>query len=146
MPVTSRQRGSVLMLLPAGVLVVLLLGAIAFDMSLVFLRQRQASSVAADIANDVATLAVDEQHFRATGEFRLDPARAEAIGLELAATSDIAALLRDAQVIVVGDSAVEVRLTAEAAYVFARAIPGAADGAEVVATSTAQAASTPADG
>ena len=39
------DRGSVLMLMPAGVLVVLLLGAIAFDLSLVFLRQRQASSL-----------------------------------------------------------------------------------------------------
>ena len=48
------------MLMPAGVLVVLLLGAIAFDLSVVFLRQRQASSLAVDVANDLATAALDE--------------------------------------------------------------------------------------
>ena len=35
------------MLMPAAVLVVLLLGAMAFDLSVVFLRQRQASSLKA---------------------------------------------------------------------------------------------------
>ena len=58
---TGRERASVLMLMPAGVLVVLLLGAIAFDLSLVFLRQRQASSLAVDVANDLATAALDEE-------------------------------------------------------------------------------------
>ena len=42
------------MLMPAGVLIVLLLGSLAFDLSLVFLRQRQASSLTIDVANDLA--------------------------------------------------------------------------------------------
>ena len=71
------ERGSVLMLMPAGVLLVLMLGAIAFDLSLVFLRQRQASSLAVDVANDVATAALDEEAFRRDGEFVLDPDRAD---------------------------------------------------------------------
>ena len=127
------------MLMPAGVLVVLLLGAIAFDMSLLFLRQRQAASVAADVANDVATLAVDEEHFRATGEFRLDPERAIDIGIGLVKASDIADIVRDVQVSVSVDAVVEVRLVAGVDYVFAKAIPGAADGSTVTAAATARA-------
>lgn len=140
MRVTRRapDRASVLMLMPAGVLVVLLLGAIAFDMSLLFLRQRQAASVAADVANDLATLALDEPHYRATGEFRLDPRRADEIGRALIASSDVAAIADDIE-ITVADTRVEVRLTAEVAYVFARAIPGAADGTTVRGRATAEA-------
>ena len=61
------------MLMPAGVLVVLLLGAIAFDLSVVFLRQRQASSLAVDVANDLATAALDEEAFRADGDVSTRP-------------------------------------------------------------------------
>ena len=65
------------MLMPAAVLIVLLLGAMAFDLSVVFLRQRQASSIAVDVANDVAGAALDEAAFRSDGRFRLDPDRAD---------------------------------------------------------------------
>ena len=142
MPLTRPRpdRASVLMLMPAGVLVVLLLGAIAFDMSLLFLRQRQASSVATDVANDVVAVALDEEYFRATGEYRLDPRRAEAAGRALIEASDVAELVRDVEITVLGDAAVEVRITAEAEYVFARAIPGAADRATVVGRAVAEAA------
>ena len=68
------------MLMPAGVLVVLLLGAIAFDMSLVFLRQRQASSLATDVANDLATAAFDEGAFRTRRRVPARPDRAAELG------------------------------------------------------------------
>lgn len=137
----SRQRGSVLMLMPAGVLIVLLLGAIAFDLSLVFLRQRQASSIAGDVANDLATQAVDEAEFRATGEFRLDPDRADEIGRLLLAQSDVAGDIVDLDVDVVGTDSVQVTVVLRVEYVFAEAIPGANDSTEVQATATAVAAS-----
>ena len=136
----SPQRGSVLMLMPAGVLIVLLLGAIAFDLSLVFLRQRQASSVAGDVANDLATQAFDEAEFRATGEFRLDPDRADEIGRALLAQSDVAADIVDLDVDVVGSDTVQVTVVLRVEYLFAGAIPGANDGTEVQATATAVAA------
>lgn len=133
----GRSRASVLMLMPAGVLVVLLLGAIAFDMSLVFLRQRQASSVAADIANDLATAALDEARFRASGEYVLDPRHADDLGRSLVESSDLADHLVDVEITLLGPESVEVRLTAEVDYVFARAIPGASDGTTVTARATA---------
>lgn len=120
------QRGSVLMLMPAGVLVVLLLGAIAFDLSLVFLRQRQATSVAVDVANDVATAALDEAGFRAGGEFRLDPRRADELGRHLVLSSDLGTDVVDVVITVAGADRVEVVVVVAVDYVFARAIPGVA--------------------
>lgn len=136
----GRQRGSVLMLVPAGVLVVLLLGAVAFDLSLVFLRQRQASSVAVDLSNDLATLALDEQHLRATGEYRLDAALARDTAGDLLARSDLAEEATGLEVRVIGTDSVSVTVTVAVDYVFARSIPGAAEGTEVHATATAVAA------
>ncbi len=134
---TARERGSVLMLMPAGVLVVLLLGAIAFDLSLVFLRQRQASSLAVDVANDVATVALDEARFREDGEFRLDPDRAAQVGVDLVAASDLGELVEEVEVEVLGPDEVTVRVVIQVDYVFARAIPGASDGTTVTASATA---------
>ncbi len=131
------DRGSVLMLMPAGLLLVLMLGAIAFDLSLVFLRQRQASSLAVDVANDVATAALDEEAFRRDGEFVLDPGRATELGVELVGASDLQELIQDVEVQVIGPDEVTVRVVVRVDYVFARAIPGASDGTNVTATATA---------
>ena len=135
------ERGSVLMLMPAGVLIVLVLAAIAVDLSLVFLRQRQASATAADIANDLATAALDIEHLRATGEFRLDAATARSMGEELAASSDIADELIGVDVFVDGPDHVTVTVELRVDYLYANAIPGAADGTEVRATASAVATS-----
>lgn len=129
------------MLVPAGVLVVFVLAAISVDLSLLFLRQRQASSVAVDVANDLASAAFDEATFRATGAFELDPARADRLGRDFVGLSDLADEVVDVEVTVVAPDAVEVRLVIRVDYVFAKAIPGAADGTTVTARATAVAAS-----
>ena len=131
------DRASVLMLMPAGVLVVLLLGAMAFDLSVVFLRQRQASSLAVDVANDLATAALDEDELRSGGGFRLDPGRADELALDLIAASDLAEHVREVEVSVTAPDVVEVRLVLVVDYVFARAIPGTGDGTTVEAAATA---------
>lgn len=133
----ERQRGSVLMLMPAAVLVVLLLAAISVDLSLVFLRQRQASGVAVDVANDLASAALDEGAFRSTGEFTLDPDRAERLGRAFIDSSDLAGDVVDVDIEVIGPDAVRVALTVRVEYLFAKAIPGAADGTTVSAHATA---------
>lgn len=134
------DRGSVLMLMPAGLLVVLLLGAISFDLSLLFLRQRQASSAAADIANDLASAAIDDARFRSTGVFALRQDRAESLGLALAESSDLRDTIRTVDVDVLADDTVQVTIVVDVDYVFAKAIPGASDGTTVEATATAVAA------
>jgi hypothetical protein len=125
------------MLMPAGALIVLLLGAIAVDLSLVFLRQRQASSLAADVANDLASVALDVPTFRASGAFELDPRRADAVGRALLDASDLADELTSATITVDGTDTVTVRVIVSVDYVFAKAIPGAADGTTVTASATA---------
>ena len=125
------------MLMPAGALIVLLLGAIAFDLSLVFLRQRQASSLAADVANDVASLALDVPTFRESGSFELDPERADSVARSLLDASDLAEHLTSATITVSTTDTVTVRVTMDVDYVFAKAIPGADDGTTVTASATA---------
>ena len=73
------QRGSVLMVMPAAVLIVLLLGAIAVDSAVVYLRQRQAYDVAAAAANDAAGAGFDLARAQSTGEIVYDPATVEAL-------------------------------------------------------------------
>ena len=131
------NRGSVLMLMPAAVLVVLLLGAIAFDLSVVFLRQRQASSLAVDVANDLATAALDEGAFRSDGTYRLDPDRADQLAETMVGASDLHDEVVDVEVNVLSPDSVEVRLVLAVDYVFAKAIPGTSDGTTVEATATA---------
>lgn len=133
------RRGSALMLVPAGFLIMLLLGAIAFDLSLLFLRQRQASSLAVDLANDLATLALDDEQLRTTAEYVVDEPTARRLALELAETSDLADDLLDLDVVVLGDDMVRVTATVQVDYVFARSIPGARAGSEVTASATARA-------
>lgn len=73
------SRGSVLMLMPAAVVIVLLLGAIAVDSAILYLEQRQAYNVAFDAANDAAGAGIDRDVARTTGELVYDPSRVRAV-------------------------------------------------------------------
>ncbi|MGI9600481.1 MAG: hypothetical protein ACR2QE_01250 [Acidimicrobiales bacterium] len=64
--------------MPAVLLIVIVLGSIAVDFGVVHLRQRELHNAAAAAANDGAGAGLDIDHLRATGERRLDPARAAA--------------------------------------------------------------------
>jgi hypothetical protein len=76
------ERGAALFLLPVGVMIVLLLGALIADTALVFLAEREVVNGATAAANDAAAAAVDLDHLRSTGEVRLDPARAEQLAVD----------------------------------------------------------------
>jgi uncharacterized membrane protein len=134
-----RARGSVLMLMPAAVLVVVVLGSIAVDFAIVFLGEREAASLAAAAANDAAT-AVAEQEFREEGTFRLDEDRARRVAEATldASSSVIDDLDYEVEVgTVAGEPAVTVTVSGTVAYVFAPALPGAPDRAPVEASATA---------
>ena len=142
MPALKRadERGSVLMLLPAAVMIVLLLGAIAVDAAIAFLGEREALSLASAAANDAAAAALDQDRFRATGEFSLDHDRARRIVEATLASSS--SELDDVSVeitfpIVDGTEGVRVEITGSVEYVFAKAIPGAPHRIEVEASATA---------
>lgn len=83
------ERGSVLMLMPAAVLIVLLLGAIAVDSAIVYLGQRQAYNVAFDAANDAAGAGFDLDAARTSGEIVYDPDRVAALAAQAVAAAGI---------------------------------------------------------
>ena len=68
------ERGSALLLVPAGVLIVALLASIAVDSTAAFLAQREAEAAASSLANDLVSLALAESALRHRGSYRVDPA------------------------------------------------------------------------
>ena len=92
-----RSRGSVLMLMPAAVVVMLLLGAIAVDSAIVYLEQRQAYNIAADAANDAVGAGIDRDLLRTTGAIVYDAGRVRDIAAAtVAAAADHDLTLVDA--------------------------------------------------
>jgi hypothetical protein len=135
----ARDRGSVLMLVPAGLLVVLVMASIAVDMSLVQLRQRQAHDLAAGAANDAATAAIDSGSVR-SHTVVIDVDAAARIAEEVVAASDLSADVVGRPAVRVVDGRVEVEVSLRADYIFAGVVPGADDGMTVTATASAQSA------
>ena len=129
--------GSVLMLVPAAVLIVLVMAAIAVDMSPLHLRQRQAHDLAAAAANDAATAAADQAALRG-GDYVLDEDVAGRVAAAVVEASDRPEIAVAPQVRIVGE-VVEVEVALEADYIFAGVVPGAPDGRTVRATARATA-------
>lgn len=73
--IAQRQSGTVLLLMPAAVLIILVLGAIAVDVGLGAVRARELRAVAASAANDTLA-ALDVGALRADGELVIDRSRA----------------------------------------------------------------------
>lgn len=114
-----------LMLMPAAVLIVLLLGAIAVDAAIVYLGQRQAYNVAFDAANDAAGAGFDAGVARETGEIVYTPERVEAIAAEAVAASSIADLRLVSTA--VDDGVVAVTVEIEIDHLFVQAFGRDAD-------------------
>ena len=136
------ERGSVLMLVPAAVLVLLVLGAICVDSAVVFLAQRDLANRTAAAANDIAGFAVSDRTFyEESGAVTLDDARARAfVRLAFAADRVPGGYASCSAEGAVDGDAVTVAAEAEVRSIFARAIPGAPDTTTVRARSTASAA------
>ena len=136
------ERGSVLMLMPAGVLVLFLLGAIAVDFSVAFMAERELVNAAAAAANDAAVGAIDDARFYEADEIALDEGRARTV-VDAAVEAQGAEWLAPIEVVRVevasGSPTVTVELRARARYLFAKAIPGGPDGVTVQAAATATA-------
>jgi Flp pilus assembly protein TadG len=133
------------MLLPAGVLIVMVLGAIAVDLSLAFQAERELAGAAHAAADDAAAVAIDEAAFYADGTVRLDADRAEEVARTAVALRR-ADHLDDVEVAVtLLDDGVTVRVTVSATVptVFSRAVPGGPDRTAVSATATATAVVAP---
>ncbi len=139
-----RERGSVLMLVPAAVLVLVILGAIAVDFSVAFLGQRELTSAAAAAANDASTAIAESRFYGggggaggAAGDIVVDGDRAARVVDQALAARAPRGVTIDGVSVDPSASQVCVVLRGRVAYVFARAIPGMADGAAVQARATA---------
>jgi len=133
-----RDRGSVLMLVPAGLLIVLIMASIAVDMSLVQLRQRQAHDLAAGAANDAATAAADRGRLR-SGGYEVDADSATAVVERIVASSERAPDVVGSPIVRVTEDGVEVEISLYAEYIFAGVVPGSPDGLTVTGTASATA-------
>jgi Flp pilus assembly protein TadG len=128
------------MLMPAAVLVLIVLGAIAVDFAVVFTAQRELANAAAAAANDAATKAVDRPEFYRSGTLRLDHTAAHRVA-RTAVDVRAAGYLDPVTVDVEIDAGPGVTVTATATveYIFAKAIPNANHRATIRATARADA-------
>lgn len=113
-------------LVPAGFLVLLLLGALAVDDGAAYLGQRDLSASVQAAANDAAGAAVSDAAFYGQGTIQLDPERAgQIVCRDLAAAGSDRLQDKTASLAVMGH-AVYVEAHAEVGAVFGRTIPGLA--------------------
>jgi hypothetical protein len=128
------------MLMPAGVLIVLLLGALAVDAAVVFLGERELADLTAAAANDAVTVALAPEDFYRCGALQVDAsvAREVAATVVTARASDSVVLTGlDVSVDSSGDAPqVTVAATGTVDLVFTPAMPGA-DRTRVVAARSA---------
>jgi hypothetical protein len=116
------------MLMPAGVLIVLLLGAITFDLTHVRVAQRELIAAAGDAANDAVTYGLDEARLRRGEGYALEEGLARtAVVDSLAAKGMLDDLTEPPDVVVDPDGTVEVHLVRAVPHVFGRALPGVED-------------------
>ena len=142
----ARQRGSVLMLFPVGVLAVLVLAAVAVDSSIAFLGERELASAVAAAANDAATKALSDNAFYGRGRVELDDGEVERVAEERVRASvdpsRYAGLQVQARVVRPASAGcrwtLRVEASATVSYLFAKALPGGADEAHVDASATSQ--------
>lgn len=139
------QRGSVLMLMPVGILAVLVLAAVAVDASIAFLGERELAGAVSAAANDAATEALSNSAFYERGDLELDDQEVARVAEERVRTSVDESRYRGlavrAEVVrpSSGGCAWSLRVEASATvrYVFAPGVPGGPDEARVDAASTA---------
>jgi hypothetical protein len=122
--VLSRDRGSVLALIPAGFLVLLLLSALAVDSAVAYLGQQRLHDALAAAANDAAGAALNSGAFYSGHGLVLDPAQVgRVVCASIRAQSD--AGLHQLQIgMAVSGLAVRVSGSATVDAVFGQAIPG----------------------
>lgn len=129
------------MLMPAGVLIVIILGAMAVDSAILFLGERELADLTAAAANDAATVALNEESFYRCGRLELvdDEALAVARTVAAARASDavtgvtIQAAVNNA----VSPPEVTVAATGTVRLVFTPALPGTTRARTVDARSVA---------
>jgi Flp pilus assembly protein TadG len=116
------EAGTALVLVPAMTLVLLCLGAIGVDLSLVHAAHRQAHRVASVAAEDGASM-IDERELQHSGTLVLDADRATSVALAHVSVADLVGEVRDVSVLP-GTTTLDVTLTVDVPHVLAPSLPG----------------------
>jgi Flp pilus assembly protein TadG len=128
------------MLMPAAVLVLLVLGALAVDSAVVFLAQRELVNAAAAAANDAAAEALDDAALYQRGSVAVDPARADLVAARsLAARAPAGVVLTGPPLVRVRAGQVCVSVEGRVDRLFGAALPGVGEAAPVRARAAASA-------
>ena len=139
------ERGSSLLLFPAGLLIVLVLAAIAVDTSIAFMAQRELANAAEAAANDAASQGIDNDVYYQQARVELDAAAVESL-----AVAKVRAAIDESRHAGLSVQAIAsppagagcpwtVRVTASSrvSFLFAQAIPGGPHQADVHASAVA---------
>lgn len=132
----SSERASVLLLMPAAIMIVVVLGALAVDVGLSRVRARELRFVAASAAND-ALAGLDVAALRSDGTIRIDVNDAREIVSAAVATGPLpeaeiesVSVAEDA----LGRLEITVRLSLDVELLIAPAIPGSPGSVRISAT------------
>jgi hypothetical protein len=124
------------MLMPAGVLIIIILGAIALDSTSVFVQQRDLISTTESIANDAAGSLVNREKFFADGTIELLPESDVRPFVQAALTARGVNFIEPPLITVTGRR-IEIQVRIRVEFIFAKGVPGAADTTTVTATASA---------
>ncbi len=127
-PDRNHERASALVLVPAMLLVLMCLGGLAIDLSLLHGAHRSAHRVVSAAADDAAAM-IDTEHLQLTGELRIDPAAAQRVALAQVGTMTLPGRQVGPVRVEVDPqgTTVTVSVAVEVAHVMLRALPGGPD-------------------
>jgi Flp pilus assembly protein TadG len=128
------------MLVPAGVLVLVVLAAIAVDSAIAFMAQREMINRASAAASDAATVAITDAGLQQGFDARPDASEVRRVVNERLVGQTVAGYTVAASDVAtsVSDDVVTVEVTGEVPYIFAPAVPGADRYADIAAVGSAQ--------
>jgi Flp pilus assembly protein TadG len=118
------ERGSVLILIPAGLLVLVILAALAVDTAVYYLGQQQLHDALTAAANDSVTAGLNNRAFYGNGQVALDPASVDAVACNSIAAQNVSGLHHLQVSVALEGDAVHLVGQADVDAVFGKAIPG----------------------
>jgi hypothetical protein len=136
------QRGGVLVLVPAGFLVLIILAALAVDTAVYYLGQQQLRDALAAAANDSVSAGLNNGAFYGNGRITLDPALVDDVACRSMASQNVSGLHHLRVSAVIMGNSVRLMGVADVDAVFGKSIPGYGHHT-VRATATAELANDP---
>lgn len=122
------QDGTVLVLVPVGLLIIIMLGAMAFDLSLAYAGERRVADLAASWADDAATRVDDLAFYGGGNDVAIDLDLAREVVLARADELDDPGLfVDDVEVDLLDPTTIRVTVTGRVPLLFLDAVPGMAE-------------------